>query len=193
MLDQAENKVNLPARPEDVADVMLSETASSTPLLRFVKGEYFAGDGLIEPGHEYIAYPFDAMRGFARWEDNAVKEQRLGRIADRFNLEREDLPAEQDWKPQYVLPLEDVDTGEFFAFVSGSWGGKKAINTLINHTARAVKAGTGEATPTIRLMVGSFTSKEYGRIACPEFELVKPLAAEPGKAIEVEMSDEVPF
>jgi hypothetical protein len=89
--------------------------------------------------------------------------------------------------------LEDVDTGEFFAFVSGSWGGKKAINTLINHTARAVKAGTGEATPTIRLMVGSFTSKEYGRIACPEFELVKPLAAEPGKAIEVEMSDEVPF
>jgi hypothetical protein len=34
-----------------------------------------------------------------------------------------------------------------------------------------VKAGRGEATPLIRLAVGSFTSKEYGKIACPSFEI----------------------
>jgi hypothetical protein len=183
---------NLPARPEDVADIMLAETASSNPLLRFKKGEWFIGEDEIAVGHEYRAYPFDAMRGFARWEDDAVKEQRLGRIADGYRLEREDLPADEDWKPQRVLPLEDVETGEFVAFVSGSFGGQKAINALINTTARAVKEGRGNATPVIRLAVGSFTSKEYGKIACPLFELVREQPQEV-KPIKDEMSDEVPF
>ena len=35
---------NLPARLEDVADVMLAETASSNPLLRLKKGEYYVGE-----------------------------------------------------------------------------------------------------------------------------------------------------
>ena len=173
MLNKTETEPKLPAHLEDVADVMLAQTASSNPLLRFVKGEYFIGDDEIEIGHEYIAYPFDAMIGFARWQDDMVVEQRLGRIADKFQLEREDLPADQEWKPQRALPLEDAETHDFVVFVSGSFGGKKAINNLINATARAVKAGRGEATPLIRLAVGSFTSKEYGRIACPSFEIVK--------------------
>jgi hypothetical protein len=145
--------VTLPARLQDTAAVMLAETASSNPLLRFKKGEYFIGDNLIEIGHEFIAYPFDAMRGFVRWENDSVVEQRLGRIADRFNLELEDLPANEDWKPQYVLPLEDAESGEVVAFVSGSFGGKKAVNALINTTARAVKAGSGNERPLIRLHV----------------------------------------
>ena len=90
-----ETETKLPTRLEDVADVMLAATASSNPLLRFVKGEYFIAEDEIEVGHEYIAYPFDAMIGFARWEDDVVVEQRLGRIADKFQLEREDLPADQ--------------------------------------------------------------------------------------------------
>jgi hypothetical protein len=189
MTTEAETK--LPARLEDVADVMLAETASGNPLLRFKKGEFFIRDDEVEVGHEYIAYPFDAMRGFVQWKDDTVVEQRLGRIRDAFILEREDLPEDEDWKPQYVLPLEDRETGEFVAFVSGSFGGKKAINNLINTTARAVKAGRGEATPLIRLAVGSFTSKEYGKIACPSFEIVK----EPKevKSAKEEISNAIPF
>ena len=191
MLSDDEKK-QLPARLEDVADVMLKETSSSNPLLRFKKGKYFIGDDEVEIGHEYVPYPFDAMRGFVRWKDDRVVEQRLGRIRDAFGLEREDLPADEDWKPQYVLPLEDAETGQFVAFVSGSFGGQKAINNLINATARAVKAGRGEATPLIRLAVGSFTSKEYGEIACPIFEIVKE-AIEVRPTIKAEMSDEIPF
>jgi hypothetical protein len=185
-------KTNLPARPEDVADVMLAETASSNPLLRFKKGEYFIGDDEIEAGHEYVAYPFDAMCGFARWENDRVVEQRLGRIQDRFRLEREDLPADEDWKEQRVLPLEDVETHEFVAFVTGSFGGKKVINNLINTTARSVKEGRGDATPLIRLAVGSFTSKEFGKIACPVFEMVKqqPEVVQP---VEEELNEKIPF
>ena len=91
-------KTNLPARPQDVADVMLAETASSNPMLRFKKGKWLIGEDEIEAGHEYRAYPFDAMRGFVRWADDAPVEQRIGRIADRFNLEREDLPPRKTGK-----------------------------------------------------------------------------------------------
>lgn len=192
MTSDNKTEAKLPARPEDVADVMLEQTASSNPLLRFVKGEYFIGENVIDVGDEYRAYPFDAMVGYARWEDDRVVDQRLGRIADRFQLEREDLPAEQEWKPQRVLPLEDVETHDFVAFVSSTAGGKIGINNLINATARAVKAGRGEATPLIRLAVGSFTSKEYGRIACPSFEIVKQ-TVEVLPTIKQEMSDEIPF
>jgi hypothetical protein len=78
---------------------MLAETASGNPLLRFKKGEFFIGDDEVEVGHEYIAYPFDAMRGFVQWKDDTVVEQRLGRIRDAFILERQDLPEDEDWKP----------------------------------------------------------------------------------------------
>jgi hypothetical protein len=193
MTNETENK--LPARLEDVADVMLAETASSNPLLRFKKGEYFIGEDEVDVGHEFVAFPFDAMCGFARWEDDAVVEQRLGRIADKFRLEREDLPEDEDWKEQRVLPLQDTETGEFVAFVSGSFGGRKAINSLINAVARAVKEGRGDATPLIRLAVGSFNSKQYGTIACPIFELVKeePKEVKTTKTTAEEMSDEIPF
>jgi len=187
-----DDEKQLPARLEDVADVMLKETASSNPLLRFKKGEYFIGDHKVEIGHEYLPYPFDVMRGFVRWQDDTVQDQRLGRIRDGFSLERKDLPADEDWKPRYVLPLEDAETGELVAFVSGSFGGKKAINNLINATARAVKAGRGEATPLIRLSVDSFTSKEYGQIPCPSFEIVKQKLEVP-PTIKEEMSDKIPF
>jgi hypothetical protein len=184
--DQMETK-NLPARPEDVADVMLSETTSSALLLRFKKGDYFIGDDQIEVGHEFRAYPFDALKGFVRWEDNTVSEQRLGRIADRFELERDELPADEDWKEQRVLPLEDFETGDFVAFASGSYGGKRAINDLIRITAQAVKSGRGDQTPIIKLAVSHFTSKEYGKIPCPKFEVVN----EPPKPDD--MTDEIPF
>jgi hypothetical protein len=191
MTTETENK-QLPARLQDVADVMLAETASSNPLLRFKKGKYYLNDTEVAVGREYNAYPFDAMRGFARWLDGVVVEQRLGRIANKFGLEREDLPADEDWAPQYVLPLHDAESGEVCAFVSSSFGGRKAVNTLINSVARAVKEGRGNATPLIRLAVGSFNSKEFGEIACPIFEVVNQMV-EVKQTIEAELSDSVPF
>src|SRR5262249_31385190 len=160
------------------------------------KGQYLIGDDEIELGHEYVAYPFDAMKGFVRWENDVVVEQRLGRIADRFNLERDELPKDQDWKEQRLLPLEDVGTGAFVAFVSGSFGGKMAINSLINTVARAVKTNRGDATPVIRLALAKFTSKQYGEIDRPSFEIVNEpkemVVKKTEKTIKEEMSDEIP-
>jgi hypothetical protein len=138
-------------------------------------------------GTEFIAYPMDAMRGFAKWEDDHVVDQRVGRIADKFNIRREELPADEDWQPQYVLPLENPETGEVVLFVSCSTGGKIGLERLIKATARAVKKGTGDITPLIRLSTGTFPSTEYGTIDRPEFEIV------PRESLKTEMNDAIPF
>jgi hypothetical protein len=127
------------------------------------------------------------MRGFCRWEDDRVVEQRIARIADKFALKREDLPEDEDWKPQYALPLEDPETGEVVMFVSCATGAKIAVEKLIQSTARAVKKGTGDLTPLIRLSAGTFQSPDFGTVARPVFEIV------PRQSIKMEMSDEIPY
>ena len=96
---------NLPARPEDVADVMLNETASSNALLLFEKGKYSSAGNDVEIGTQFISYPFDAMRGLVRWQDKRVVDRRMGRIRDRFKLKREELPADED--PPALERLDD--------------------------------------------------------------------------------------
>jgi len=184
------DNMRLPAQLKDIADVMLEETAGSNALLLydFNEGKFKHGGDEVELGHEYIAYPFDAMRGFILFEGKDGKvEQRIGRIADKFKLEREELPADEDWKPQHVLPLEDPQTGEFLAFASNTVGGKIAIYTLINTTARAVKAGHGNATPRVKLAIGKFKSSQYGTTDRPDFPFVKEM-----KEVKPEFNDEIP-
>jgi hypothetical protein len=191
---------NLPAHPEDVADVMLSETMRSTPTMRFKKGTFLNGKDEVPPGREYIAHPFETRRGFVLWDGNRIVEQRLGRIRDRFALEREDLPADQDWQMQRVMPLEDAETGELLCFVTSAQGGALALNMLINATARRVKSGRGDATPRVRLGVSTFSTKSYGEIQRPDFiivdgeqkemKVIEPTKKEKTRA---ELDDEIPF
>jgi hypothetical protein len=170
-----------------LCDVMLEETSSSDPKLLYKKRVWYLRGDVVPMGREFIAYPMDAMRGLAKWEDDHVVDQRVGRIADKFKINRDDLPADEDWKPQYVLPLEDPETGEVILFVSCSTGGKIGVERLIKATARAVKKRTGEITPLIRLSTGTFPSTDFGTIDCPDFEIV------PRESLKTEMSHEVPF
>ena len=170
-----------------LCDAMLDETSSSVPHLLCKKGEWFKSGEKVPSGKEFISFPMDAMRGLCRWEDDRVVEQRIGRIADKFGLKREDLPEDEDWKPQIALPLEDPDTGEVVMFVSCSVGGKIAVEKLIQTTARAVKKGTGDLTPLIRLSTGTFPSPDFGTIIRPAFEIV------PRQSLKTEMSDDIPI
>ena len=172
-----------------LCDTMLDETSSSDTKLLYKKGVWYLLGDEVPMGKEFIAYPMDAMRGAAKWEDDDhVVEQRIGRIADKFPaFKREDFPADEDWKPQHALPLEDPETGEIISFVSCSTGGKIAVERLIKATARAVKKGKGDITPLIRLGTGTFPSPEYGTIDRPEFEIV------PRESLKTEMNDEIPF
>ena len=171
-----------------LCDVMLEETSSSDPKLLYKKGVWYSRGDEVPMGREFIAYPMDVMRGAARWKDDHVVEQRIGRIADKFApFKPEDFPADEGWKPQHVLLLEDPETGEVVCFVSCSTGGKVGVERLIKATARAVKKGTGDITPLIRLSTGTFPSSDFGTIDCPEFEIV------PRESLKTEMNDKIPF
>ncbi len=171
----------------ELVDAMLEETASATPRLLCKKGVWSLSGEEVPSGKEYVAYPGDALRGFCRWENDRVIDQKVGRIADRFVLKREDLPEEEDWKPQYAVPLEDPESGEVVLFVSCSTGGKIAVEKLIHATATAVKKGKGDLTPLVRLATSSFTSEQFGTIIRPAFEIV------PRESLKTEMSDNIPF
>jgi hypothetical protein len=189
-----DDNAQLPARLEDIANVMLEETSGSNALLLydFNEGRFRRGDDEIELGREYIAYPFDALRGFVRWQDGKVVDKRLGLIRDKFKIEREELPEDEDWQPQHVLPLEDAQTGEFLAFASGSVGGKIACEKLINATARLVKAGRGNATPRVKIGIGKFKSG-YGEKDRPDFEIVPELKEVNGGTAEPPFNDDISY
>jgi hypothetical protein len=167
---------------------MLEATSSSDPKLLYKKRVWSLLGETVPMDKEYIAYPMEAMHGGAKWEDDRVVDQRIGRIVDKFpKFKREDFPADEDWKPQVALLLEDPETGEFVTFVSASAGGSIGVDRLIKATARAVKKGTGDLAPLVRLSTGTFPSPEFGTIDRPEFEIV------PHQSLKTEMSDEIPF
>jgi hypothetical protein len=178
---QRENEVQL-------CDAMLEATSSSDAKLLYKKRVWYLLGDEVPIGKEYIAYPMEAMHGAAKWEDDHVVEQRIGRIADKFpKFKREDFPADEDWKPQVALALEDPETGEFVTFVSCSTGGSIGLDRLIKATARAVKKGIGDLTPLVRPSTGTFPSPEFGTIDRPEFEIV------PRHSLKTETGDEIPF
>ena len=76
------------------------------------------------------------------------------------------------WALQNLLPLEDRETGEFIIFVSSSFGGKLAIEKLVNRYAREIGAGRDLGNPIIRLGTYDRPNKEYGPIPTPQFEIV---------------------
>jgi hypothetical protein len=172
----------------ELCDAMLEETSSSVPKLLCKKGKWSANGEDVEAGKEFIAYPMDAMRGACRWEDDKVVETKVGRIADKFPaFKKEDFPADEDWKPQVAMPLEDPETGEIFMFVSCATGAKIAVEKLIQLTARAVKKGNGDITPLVRLSSSIFVSEEFGEIVRPAFEVV------PRETLKTELNDKIPF
>jgi hypothetical protein len=191
---------NLPAQLSDSADNILRAAKSAVPMLRFVKGKYFIGEDEIPVGHEYIAYPLDWVRGWVKWWDDAVVAEKLGKVAEGFQPpEREELgdtdeskwPDGKDpWCRQNMLPMEDRETGDLVVFNSNSHGGRIAIEKLAARVARDLKSGRDRGRPTIGLHVATFTSKDYGKIARPDFQIV---GWEYDEVPPPPLDDEIPF
>ncbi len=90
----------------ELCDAMLEQTSSSVPKILCKKGEWSKGGEDISAGKEFIAYPMDAMRDLCRWDGDHVVEQRIGHIADKFALKREDLPEDEDWNRKWQCRLK---------------------------------------------------------------------------------------
>src|SRR4051794_14155937 len=104
-------------------------------LMKFVKGKYFIGDDEVEIGREMLAHVGSTVRGWTKFENSNVVDQRVGRISDGFKppprgelgdldeskWERDSTGKRRDpWSEQFYLPLEDLETGEIVAFVTSS-------------------------------------------------------------------------
>ena len=204
-----EGKTNLPAKLSESVDHILKQTSRSNPLLRFKKTKYLIGEDEVPLGREYYAYPLDWVWGHVKWENGIIVEERLGRVADGFiPADREELgdtdQAEWEngndpWQPQNLLPLEDAQTGEFIVFVTGSFGGKLAIEKLCNRVARELKAGRDRGLPRIKLAIAEFNTKNFGEVQRPDFVIVgwerddrasAPSDVPPG---DKGLSDAIPF
>jgi hypothetical protein len=197
----------------DAAANILKETARANPLLRFKKGQYLIGEDEVPIGREYVAFPLEWARGWVKWHDGQITDERLGKVGDGFRLlDRDELgdldktkweePDSDPWQQQNMLPLEDAETGEFVVFVSGSFGGKIAIEKLCNRVARDLGAGRNLGLPTIKLGVTEFKTKQYGNVPRPEF-IILSWENEPQQdavisptlvpSLAKEMNDEIPF
>lgn len=194
---------SLPARHDSAVDRILQETARSNPLLRFKEGKYLIRDDEIEMGREYIAYPMDWTRGWVKWEDGVIVDPRMIRVADESAENRQPTRADlgdQDkmlwtdsekdpWQPQNILPFEDVETGQYVIFTTGSIGGKVGVEELCNSVCRAYKAGKASGLPVIALATKPFTTK-FGTRQRPFFRIARYHDLPP---IRSDLDDEIPF
>jgi hypothetical protein len=183
-------------------------------LLKFVKGRWCVGDDEVSQGSEFIAHLDQLARGWVRFEDGAVTDLKLVKIADGVKLpEREALPDldqkkwEQDdngeprdpWTLQWYLPLIGVETGDFVTYVTNSAGGNGAIASLCRVYGNRQRDGL---LPIIALKARSYKHRQYGRVEVPDLPIVgwhgrattKTVATvQPKQTAAAEMNDEIPF
>jgi hypothetical protein len=162
------------------------ESAGFEKLLKFKKGLYFIGEEEVPHGTEYLAHTAAWTKCWIKFVDGEVADRKVYRVAlGEKPLVREDLDDrnEDDWPKvdgdpadpwvyQYLLPLENVKTGEVIIFVTQSYGGKRAIAELCDAYAKRTKK-TGCGQPIIKLAKTDFWSKKYNtNVLRPLFEVV---------------------
>ena len=160
------------------------EDATFDKFLKFKKGEYLIGDDPVPLGTEYLAAAW--TKTWVKFADDKVVERKVYRVArgerppqreDLGDLDEAKWPRGRDGKPfdpyvfQYLLPLENLTTGEVLIFVTPSIGGRQAVSNLCKEYAkRKMKGQNGQ--PIIQLAVGEMPTKNFGKVPCPVFEIV---------------------
>ena len=188
---------------------MAHETQANLKLLKFTKGKYYVGDDEVT-GREFIAYVDQMARGYVKFVDGKVTEQRVGKVADGFKVptrnelgdvdealwEKDSTGKPRDpWSYQFYIPMADVDTGDTAIFVTSSHGGKGAVGRLSDLYAKNIRNGR----PVIKLAVESYRHQTFGRIETPNFMLVSWDQGGVDSAIDVvarsnsDMDDDIPF
>jgi hypothetical protein len=201
--DLAKQETDLKNQFLQVAAETQSEGLSK--LLKFAKGKYFVGDDEVKTGHEMLAHVGATIRGWTKFENGKVVEQRIGRISDGFQPPAREMLGDLDkskwekdstgkprdpWVAQYYLPLEDLNTGDVVVFVTSSKGGIAAVGKLCAVYGRNISKGS----PVIKLEVRSYRHSEFGRIETPDFVVASWENSNSGnKAPAAGMNDDIPF
>ena len=160
-------------------------------LLKFAKGDYFAGQQAreIPLGTKFVAIMDQLMIGWVKWRDAAPVEQIMGLLAQGYKPKRrseldDNDPAQwetddetgdpQDpWQFTNYLILADPNTKELYTFAASSRGALGAVGELCKERGKHMREKPDED-PVIKLGVGSYLhrNKAYGRIKFPILEVV---------------------
>ena len=175
--------MNLPIKHKDLQAALDEEVSdlvgnSFGTLMKFdantAKYSIIGGDE-VPLGREYIAHCDQFARGHVLFVDKkpvAIEVKRIteGRPKARKELDQPEMIGRSDdpWVYQRYLPLEDHETGEMIVFVGKSVGSKIALGNLL----QTFSAGGHRGLPIVKLALGSFPTKEYGRRNRPEFAIV---------------------
>lgn len=179
-----------PAQSKEVAAKALAKLAQEYgggpggPLLKFKKDEHFVlGADKVSEGTEYVAHVQEVRKGWSKFADKKLVEEKSGKPVIGFVLPERDELGDLDqkkwpkdaagqptdpWVKQSFLPLENVATGQIVVFVSSSQGGIGAIATPCGTAARNLHRGN----PRIQLRVGSYKHQKFGRVQVPEFTVI---------------------
>jgi hypothetical protein len=216
MTTDTTEKPNLPAVYEQEADNILAASkkdCSFEKLLKFKKGKYFISEDEVPLGTQYVAHANQWTFCWIKFVDKKVAERRMFKVSDGIAPpEREELDdndqssweigldgkPKDPWSLQYLLPLENFENGEIVIFTSATAGGRMSIAELSQAWSRHVKRGS-RAMPIVKLSVDNFTSKKFGAVQRPLFEITGWDEA-PASGVEIapptaasELNDEIPF
>jgi hypothetical protein len=155
-------------------------------LLRFIKGDYFGGEGgdPVPIGRKFTVAADELLAGWIKWTDGKPAEHIMVRVADgklppkrselgdqdRSAWETDDHGEPRDpWQFTNYLPMMD-ESGELYTFTTSSAGGRATVSDLVRRFGRH-RRHHPDVYPVVSLGVGSYPhkKKEYGRIKYPEF------------------------
>jgi len=159
-------------------------------LLKFAKGDYFAGQDSreIPTGTRLVANMETLETGWVCWRDGRPTEHRMGPVAEHFVpawrkdlgdldkalWDRDDKNEPRDpWQRAENIQLADPRDGKVYTFSTSSVGGRNALRDLCTDFANK-RRQHAEKHPVIELGVDSYQhhNKQLGRIKTPTFVIV---------------------
>jgi hypothetical protein len=210
--DLAEKPKNLPTVYEEADNILeaAQEDAGFDRLLKFKKGKYFIGDDEVPLGSEYLAHASQWVKCWIKFAGGKVAERKMGKVAEGYVPPEREVLGDNDqskwelgldnrpkdpWSLQYLLPLENLESGDIVVFTTSSIGGRIGVSDLCKAFARRAKKGS-RALPIIKLSTTDMQSKKYGDVPRPEFEITNWDDASGGEVIPPvadDIDDEIPF
>jgi hypothetical protein len=184
-------------------------------ILKFKKGNYLIGDDEIPLGTKFIVHTNAWVKMWLKFVDNRVADRKAYRVAlgekPPVREELDDLdkslwsdgidgePADP-WTLQYMMPFENISSGEVVIFTTSSVGGRRAVSDLCLAYARRAKKGC-RGHPIVTLSVRQIS--KY-KVPAPLFEITSwddaadnvtdgTLEEPPPVTSEKEFDDEIPY
>lgn len=180
-LSQTANATEVVTTGKETENILAAAKEESVfdKLLKFRKGDYFISEDKIPLGTEYLAHCVGWTKCWIKFVDEKVADKKMYRVAlgekpcDRNDLDELDTIDTDDdpWSLQYLLPLENTESGEVVIFTTSSIGGRRAVSGLCDTYAKRKRKGN-DGQPIIKLAAAEMNTKNFGKVPCPHFEIV---------------------